>query len=313
MKDEKMQDRYSDDSKDVVDKDFNNAVSTAYAKSSMVITDSLLNCQPAIARASVPYYLTLKEGPVVYEIHVKNEKCEWNVWHRFQTFQILHQMLKDFIVKESLKCELPIIPFRHIKFLVNHKSNDFCEERRVLLDNYLKILLSTKDLRDLSFVIGFLSHSDEALSTEKVSQKEINEYERAKVESIMVTDENDDITSVSIPIFRVVGSEYVLYSLSVHNMNKEPEYSQWNVLHRYSEFKEFDTALRLFIMEEAAHLITKMPQLPMRQPKMIRNHFQEHFVEKRRLLLESYIQRLIKVREFRRYPLTIKFLGVREQ
>lgn len=307
-----MQDRYLDDSKDVVDKVYNHAASNPSVESCMVITDSLLNCKPAIARVSIPYYLTLKEGPVVYEIHVSNQKCEWNVWHRFQTFQILHEMFKDLVEKENLKCELPIMPFRHIKLVINHKSKDFCEERRVLLDNYLKTLLSTKDLSDSSILIGFLSHSDESLSNEKVSQEEIDEYERAKVEKIMVTDENDEITSVSIPIFRVVGSEYVLYSLSVHNMNKEPEYSQWNVLHRYSEFKEFDTALRLLLVEEAAHLIPKLPQLPMKQPKMIRDHFAEHFVEKRRLLLESYIQRVVKVREFRRYPLTIKFLGVRE-
>jgi len=305
--DEKLEDMHTiDDSNEVVGKLYKSV------KNNQFITDNLLNCQPAIARVSVPYYLTLKEGPVVYEIHVSNQKCEWNIWHRFQTFQLLHQMLKDFIADERLNCKLPIMPFRHFKLVIDHKSKDFCEERRVLLDNYLKTVLSTKVLRDSSILIGFLSHSDEGLSDEKVSQEEIDEYERAKVENIMVTDENDDITSVSIPLFRVVGSEYVLYSLSVHNMNKDQEYSQWNVLHRFSEFKDYDTELREYLTLNAPRLLVKLPQLPMKEPKMIRDHFSEDFIEKRRLLLESYIQRVIKVQEFRRYPLTVKFLGVRE-
>jgi len=277
-----------------------------------VITDSLSNCKPTIAKVSVPYYQMLKEGPVVYEINASNEKCEWNVWHRFQTFKLLHEMLKEDIEKKGLKCKLPIMPFRYIKLVINHKSTDFCEGRRVLLDNYLKTLLTIAGLRDSTVLIGFLSHSDESLSEEKISQAEIDMYERAKVASILVTDETDDITSVSVPSFQLIKQEYVLYQVKVHNMNKDPEYSQWNVMHRYSEFKEFDKAIREDLTERAPQLVSEIPQLPMKEPKIIRNHFDEDFVERRRLLLDSYIKRMIKIKTLRRHPMTNKFLGIRE-
>jgi hypothetical protein len=276
------------------------------------ITNSLLCCEPSIEKVSVPHYQALKNGPVVYEITASNNKCRWNVWHRFQTFQLLHEMLKVSIDEERLKCKLPIIPFRHIKLVINHKSKDFCEGRKVLLDNYLKTLLSIKELRDSTVLIGFLSRSDESLSDEKVSQEETKDYETNKVKNILVTDESDDITNVSIPSSRVVGNEYVLYTVSVHNMNVETEYSHWNVLHRYSEFKEYDRALREYLAKDKPHLISEIPQLPMKESKIFRNHFGHDFVERRRLLLDSYIKRLIKVQSLRRHPLTIKFLGVRE-
>jgi len=312
----KEEDSVGDSNGKLVQKSYHNVPSNPQpllsVKRDEVITDSLLNCKPAIAKVSVPYFQVLKEGPVVYEIHASNRKCEWNVWHRFQTFRLLHEMLKDSIEERNLKCKLPVMPSAHIKLVVNHKSKDFCEGRRVLLDNYLKSLLTIKELSTSTELIGFLSHSDESLSDQKVSQEEIDQYEREKVENILVTDQNDEITSVSIPSFQIVASDYVLYAMRVYNMNKEEQYSQWTVMHRYSEFKEYDKVLREQLTVKYPHLLRDVPQLPMKEPKMIKNHFDKDFIERRRLLLDSYIKRIIKVKALRRHSLTIKFLGVRE-
>merc|ERR1712176_938151 len=101
-------------------------------------------------------------------------------------------MLKeDLVANPQHTYKLPMFPTRHIKLIINHKGRDFCEERRVLLDNYVKKLLATKELARKTNVIGFLSHSDESLSKEKISADEIAAYEKSKIESIIRATKED--------------------------------------------------------------------------------------------------------------------------
>merc|ERR1719285_392183 len=205
-----------------------------------------------------------------------------------------------------------------MKLLINHKTKDFCESRRALLDNYLKTLLTIKELSASTIVIAFLSRSDEYLSEEKVSQEEKEQYERTEEENTFVTGEEDEITdsilttdnddeiSVSINSVQLVRKEYVLYAVRVNSICKETDH----VMRRYNEFKEYDTALRVDLRDKKPGLVVRIPQLPMKEPKLIRDHFHEDFVERRRILLESYLKRLVKVEALRTHPLTIKFLGL---
>lgn len=278
-----------------------------------MISDSLKTCRPPVAKVSVPYFQKLKEGPVVYEVHASNSKCEWNVWHRFQTFTLLHEMLKDMVQENPGvigEKRLPVFPTRHVKYLIDHKNKHFCESRRTLLDNYVKKIMEINGLRACTEMIGFLSHSDESLSKETVTKEEIAEYEKAKIDKIIVATKDDEVTSVTVKEARVVRHEYTLYQLNVTNVNKDPEFSNWTVMHRYSEFAEFDASLREAFPELAAKDI--IPQLPMKEPKFVKDHFSVAFVEKRRLLLDSYIKRIARNTKLRRSPLTAKFCGVRD-
>jgi len=279
-----------------------------------VISKSLRTCLPPVEKVSVPYFQKLKEGPVVYEVHASNAKCEWNVWHRFQTFTLLHEMFKD-MVEESPGVigdkKLPMFPARHVKYLIDHKNKHFCESRRTLLDNYVKKIMDIPGLRSCTEMIGFLTHSDESLSKEKVTKEEIAEYEKAKLDEIIVASKEDEVTSVCVKEARVVRNEYTLYQLNVTNVNKDADFATWTVMHRYSEFAEYDAALRAAFPELVAK--DKIPQLPMKEPKLVKDHFTAEFVEKRRLLLDSYIKRIAQNTKLRRSPLTAKFCGVRDE
>merc|ERR1712173_181596 len=91
--------------------------------------------------------------------------------------------------------------------------------------------------------------------------------------------ENDEITACTIPQAQVLKHDHTIYQIHLENHN---------------------------IPDDVALL----PPLPPKYFKILVDHLDETFIEKRRLLLQCYIQRLCKYPLLRRHDHTLKFFQV---
>merc|ERR1740136_118540 len=98
-----------------------------------------------ICRLAIPSYYQ-SEDYIVYEVEVSNKKVRWNVWHRFDSFYMLHHMMLEIAASLSQSQQrfitLPPFPEKRVKYVVDHFDPEFIENRRMLLENYLRKLLS---------------------------------------------------------------------------------------------------------------------------------------------------------------------------
>eukprot|EP01083_Nonionella_stella_P060659 158288_1 len=100
---------------------------------------------------------------VLYQICVSNSHKRasfraWTVLKRFTQFYDMDLQLRATIEIESphLIDKLPPAPTRKFKFVHDHMDDDFIEERRVLLQNYLSKLLRFPEVAKNEDFLGFL-------------------------------------------------------------------------------------------------------------------------------------------------------------
>lgn len=79
---------------------------------------------------------------------------------------------------------------------------------------------------------------------------------------------------------------------------------------RYSQFYDMDTAVRTAFATNF-EVLNSMPAAPARQAKLLTDHMDNTFVEQRRVLLENYLSKMIKVEAVVRHPVFLLFLGVK--
>lgn len=79
---------------------------------------------------------------------------------------------------------------------------------------------------------------------------------------------------------------------------------------RFQDFNNFDKELRQIIKENHPSSLPLIPSFPPKHLKLFKDHLNYIFVEKRRLLLQTYIQNICKNPLFRRQECTLKFLQV---
>jgi len=301
---------------------------------------------------------------VYYEVVVSNNKLCWNCWIRFNSFTILHLLLKDLLknlTSEKSKVHLPPFPEKQSKILTDHFSEEFIENRRALLENYLRKINSDNTLRYAEDFMSFLLPPQEPLEntsgrnsphvafpTDSLSSlvesdgavpSALDEFtknaksasnspvilkrsryrftDREKKLMLFVSD-TDEITGVSIKSATILQdqigrsglSPHVIYHIHVRNTNKSKEFNVWTVMKRFHEFVNFDGQLRALLSVSNPTAVQQLPKPPPKRNKSWTNHLNPVFIEKRRILLEVYLRRLIRFPPFRRHPLTLKFLGV---
>jgi len=122
--------------------------------------------------------------------------------------------------------------------------------------------------------------------------------------------EDDEITAVYVPQAQILKNDHVIYHLHIFNANQRKSFQEWTVLKRFDEFNRFDNEFREAIITNFPDQLNKIPPLPPKYLKVIVDHLDDVFVEKRRLLLQGYLQKLIRYPTFRRHELVSKFLGV---
>jgi len=135
-------------------------------------------------------------------------------------------------------------------------------------------------------------------------------YDREQKLMLFVSDK-DEITGISIKSTTILREEaHVRYHVNVRNVNKGSEFKVWTVMKRYHEFVDFNDQLRALMSVTNPSSVSQLPSLPPKHNKSWTDHLNEVFIEKRRILLEVYLRRLIRYPQFRRHELTLKFLGV---
>lgn len=306
-----------------------------------------------IRKIAIPSY-HVADDVVVYEVDVSNKKLRWNLWLRFESFYLLHQMLKELVdeltaVKPQQKILLPPFPEKRLKLIVDHFDEEFIEQRRCLLENYCRKILKNPSLNYAEVFLSFLTpaededkqgamrrhaaehqappapasdgDSDDERPPKKATTDSDSEPEdpvalkksgagRAKRDEPLYVTGDDEITSVSIPSSQILKSDHTIYQIHCCNCNKRESFSEWTVLKRFAEFHEFDASIRTAVGQQHGHELTKLPKLPPRYLPVITDHLDETFIERRRLLLQLYLRRLIRYPVFRRHNLVLDFLGV---
>lgn len=128
---------------------------------------------------------------------------------------------------------------------------------------------------------------------------------------------SSEVSDVAIPAAQIV-RQHVVFQVNIENVAKLSAFSKWTVLKRYEEFFRLDQAIResirpkdesLQAIEESQRTLAKLPLLPKRQAKLLIDHLQTRFIEKRRLLLEVYLKKLITVPELVGLDCVLDFLG----
>merc|ERR1719350_432447 len=264
----------------------------------------------AIVRVCIPSFYQA-EDYIVYEVEVSNKKIRWNVWHRFDSFYMLHHMLLEIAASLSQNMaryiSLPPFPEKRVKYITDHFDQEFIEDRRMLLENYIKKVLVMPDFKHSNILTSFLTPDIDEIVLPPAQtggrQKPVD------LDDVLDMDEDDEITAVSIPQAQILKNDHAIFTLNCSNANKTM-FGEWTVLKRFAEFHAFDIQLRTDLLENQPHALQLLPNLPARQPKLLVDHLEESFIERRRLLTEAYLKRLIRHPAFRKHPLTLRFLGV---
>jgi len=117
-----------------------------------------------------------------------------------------------------------------------------------------------------------------------------------------------EITSISVPGVRFM-SDHVLYMIDCENIKLRKSFSTWTVMKRYNQFHELDSQLREDF-QHSPYFLSTLPTPPQRQLKLLVDHNDEHFVQHRRVLLEHYLQQLIKIPQVAKNQHFLHFLGI---
>jgi len=240
---------------------------------------------------------------VYYLIGVTGSFHKWTVAKRYSQFEALHT---DIVTEMSGKalpagCELPP---KKIKLFTSHTDSAFVEERRCLLEAYLKKLLSVEKLAKGDVLVKFLSSDKEGKETVATDTK----TETKQTSNSSTSDEDAEITGVSIPSTRTM-SDHVLYQIDVVNNKKRKTFSKWTVLKRFGQFYDMDAAVRGDFTDKQ-DILNSLPAPPQRKAKLFNDHMDENFVEQRRVLLENYLTRMLENSNVVRNKHFLVFLGV---
>jgi len=198
----------------------------------------------------------------------------------------------ELVKKIPAGCELPP---KRFKMFISHLSPAFIEERRVLLEAFLKKLIGQKDLANSSILAKFLTSDKQEL---KIEAKK----------SVVELPEDVEITGVSIPATRTM-SDHVLYQIDVTNNRKRKTYSKWTVLKRFTQFFDMDAAVRNAFADKL-EILEKLPPPPERKTKLFNDHMDDVFIEQRRVLLENYLNKMLQSEDVVRNKDFLLFLGV---
>lgn len=234
------------------------------------------------------------DGVVFYAVNFENAGGDsWTCSKRYSKFVDLHNA----ILNDSCGRRIPTgldLPPKQLKLWVSHVSPQFIEDRRCLLENYMKRLMKIPEIAKSSPMMEFMKE-------DKQSDKKANKEEVELPSDV-------EITGVSIPATRTM-SDHILYQIDVVNSRKRKTFSKWTVLKRFGQFYDMDAAVR-GTLEDQPEVLETLPPPPQRKAKLIVDHMDETFVEQRRVLLENYLKQMLGCDAVIRNSEFLTFLGV---
>jgi len=119
-----------------------------------------------------------------------------------------------------------------------------------------------------------------------------------------------EVTSVDISHAQVLQNDHVVYQVNLENSRKQGDYSKWTVLKRFAHFHDLDSRLRASLQQANPSLLASLPPLPPRHSKWLYNHLHPDFIERRRIMLNVYLQSMLSIAEVASHPDLLRFIGV---
>lgn len=120
---------------------------------------------PEVTGVRIPTAQVLNADHVVYQVEVSNSQkhgnfSTWVVMKRYRDFATLRasvlRTLEEAGVQDASDL-LPGLPRRRIKLVVDHLEHTFIEQRRLLLEDFLRTLIALPYIRTLPEVLEFVS------------------------------------------------------------------------------------------------------------------------------------------------------------
>jgi len=274
----------------------------------------------------------ITDNVVLYEVEVSNKNFIWNLWLRFDQFSKLHQQLSELAVEYTAKYSptnraqyhLPPFPVKQPKIIVDHKSRQFVEERRALLENFIQKVLGNEEFRHYEAFVTFLLPPKREIAVPRKPRARPSRRSKGKRRSranevrsksykfgcrLLQLSERDEITALCVSRSNV--TDITTYQVDLSNENKPAATANWTVFKRYGDFATFDANLRKEIATKYPDCLKFLPPIPPKSSKLLTDHKDPVFIERRRVLLDSYCQNLIKYPVFRRHALAIEFFQVK--
>jgi hypothetical protein len=246
----------------------------------------------AIKSLSLPS-TEIADGVVYYIVNVTGSFSKWSIRKRYSQFEELCNQANDMARHLPPGC---VLPPKMPKLFFSHVSKEFIEERRCLLESFLKKLNKVKEVMEAPLWMHFLTTDRKGQLQDDVPDAEAG------------LPDDVEITGITIPATRQM-SDPVLFQIDVQNVRKRKTFSKWTVLKRFGQFFEMDTAVRQSFAENPEILAT-LPAPPARKAKLLHDHMDTEFIEQRRVLLENYLNSMLRNLHVVRNSTFLMFLGV---
>jgi hypothetical protein len=213
---------------------------------------------------------------------------------RFSQFCDLHELLTH----EYPADLVPTVPSKRLKLWINHSDKSFIEQRRVLLETFLIKIFENERMMNAKCVKTFMEN--DIMDSEAYGLDE-----DAKVQDYI----SEEVSEVYIGGVKHM-SDHTLFQIYCANGEKgqRGDMNEWVSLKRYADFCDLDAELRQEFAANAV-LLSMFPPLPPKATKMITDHTDSSFVEERKLLLENYLKRMIRIREVVNHRSFLRFLN----
>lgn len=218
---------------------------------------------------------------------------------RFNQFVELHKSIVLQVPETSLPAGA-MLPPKRPKALISHTDPGFIEDRRVLLQHYLRKLLSVDTIASSSIFLSFFA-TDQQSTVTPVQPDPINQWNPPA---------DAEVTFISVPSSRP-NDDHILYQIECVNERRRKSFSQWTVFKRFNQAYEMDTAIRESHQNQP-YLVSQFPRLPSKAMKGLINHHSPHFIEHRRVLLDAYLKKALQIPEMARHKEFIQFCGVNQ-
>lgn len=240
----------------------------------------------------------VKDGKAVfYTVQVLGSFNSWTCLKRYSQFEALQADV--FAQFSAILVPGTELPPKKLKLFTDHNSPSFIEERRVLLESFLLKLVSVPEIASSDILIGFLTSDKETGDAPVIVDR------KKQIEDELPDDV--EVTGISIPATRTM-SDHILYQIDAENARKRKSFSRWTVLKRFGQFYEMDQALRTAFQSDPMFL-DLLPAPPARKAKLLNDHMDVGFIEQRRVLLENYMNQLLKHERVVRNEQFLEFIG----
>ena len=226
---------------------------------------------------------------------------KWQTKKRYSHFEDFHAALLDCVSSSILPAGAEL-PGKKIPFFTSATSLSLIEERSVLLQNYLRKIITVHAIASSPLLVNFLQ-MDSLIENVPTTRHD-------PTEAMHAFDFPDDaeVTEITVPQTRTM-SDHILYQIDAVNVRQRKSFQKWTVLKRFAAIVEMDEALRLEFASRA-DVLAQLPPTPEKHYKVVFDHLNFHFVEQRRALIESYLQRLLVIEPVLYSPTFLIFLGV---